>query len=188
MTVSALTRSWPTLAAWGAGLVQLGVGAGLVTRSTDATARGVGGVLTALGVAALAWGIISLARGRVIAPRAGIALALIGTLAAVAALSVAPDRVTLHATGVTVVLWLVLGVATAAVARRRTRGAHPTASPDPGGARAVNVRTVPRTSVVGILVGAVLVAGLVTPALGATEAGGLAPDHSDHPLFVDHGH
>ncbi len=197
MTISALTRSWPTLAAWGAGLIQLGIGAGMVTRGTDAAARGTGVVLVALGAAALAWGVVSLARGRVIAPAVGVGLALAGVVAAVVAMSVDPARVSLHATGVSVVLWLVCGVAAAAIARRTSRrtsvrdsAAAPdgVAATDPDGARAANARTVPRTSAVGILVGSIIVAGLVTPALGATEAGGLAPSHSDHPMFVDHGH
>lgn len=193
MTISALTRSWPTLAAWGAGLIQLGIGAGMVTRGTDAAARGTGVVLVALGAAALVWGVVSLARGRVIAPGVGVGLALAGVVAAVVAMSVDPVRISLHATGVSVVLWLVCGVAAAAIARRSSRrssAAAPdgAAAADPDGARAANARTVPRTSAVGILVGSIIVAGLVTPALGATEAGGLAPSHSDHPMFVDHGH
>ena len=42
---------------------------------------------------------------------------------------------------------------------------------------------------VGFLLGAVAVAGVVTPALASTEAGRLAPDHGSHTLLVDpHGH
>ena len=40
----------------------------------------------------------------------------------------------------------------------------------------------PRLS--ALFVAAVLVAALVTPALGATEAGRLAPDHSEHGSIV----
>ncbi len=187
MTISALTRSWPMLAAWGAGLIQLGIGAGMVTRGSDAAVRVAGAALVALGAMALAWGVVSLARGRVVAPALGVALALAGVIAAVIALSVDPARVSVHASGVAAALWLACGCASAGIARRRARVSD-TADSDPDGVRPAHARTVPRTSAVGILVGSVLVAGLVTPALGATEAGGLAPSHSDHPMFVEHEH
>jgi hypothetical protein len=40
----------------------------------------------------------------------------------------------------------------------------------------------------GLFISAVLVAAIVTPALGATEAGRLAPDHSGHGIVLDGGH
>lgn len=181
MDVAALTRSWPTLAAWGAGLLQLGVGAGMITQGTGAAERGTGAVVVAIGAAALAWGVAALMRGRLVAPRTGMAIAVAGTVSAGAALLVDPARISVHAVGVAALLHLAYGVASAAVVRR-TRTAHRDAA-DTRDTRAASARPVPRTSVAGLIAGCVIVAGLVTPALGATEAGRAAPDHSDHPLF-----
>ena len=178
MDVAALTRSWPTLAAWGAGLLQLGVGAGMITQGTGAAERGTGAVVVAIGAAALAWGVAALMRGRLVAPRTGMAIAVAGTVSAGAALLVDPARISVHAVGVAALLHLAYGVASAAVVRR-TRTAHR----DAADTRTASARPVPRTSVAGLIAGCVIVAGLVTPALGATEAGRAAPDHSDHPLF-----
>lgn len=181
MNTAALTRSWPTLAAWGAGLLQLGVGAGMVTQGTGAADRGVGVVAVVVGVAALGWGVAALTRGRLVAPRIAMAIAVAGTVASGAALLVDPARISVHAIGVTALLHVAYGVAAAAVVR--------SARSSSGDARSADDRTVPRTSVVGLVAGCIIVAGLVTPALGATEAGRAAPSHSDHPLFsTEHSH
>lgn len=185
MNTAALTRSWPTLAAWGAGLLQLGVGAGMITQGTGVADRGVGVLAAVVGAAALGWGVAALTRGRLVAPRTGMAIAVIGTVASGLALAVDPVRISVHAVGVAVLLHLAYGVASAFVVRRARSGADDAAHPT-GSAEG---RTVQRTSVLGMIVGCVIVAGLVTPALGATEAGRAAPDHSDHPLFsTEHGH
>lgn len=191
MSLSALTRSWPTLAAWGAGLIHLGLGAGMVTKGSDVAVRVVGALLVVVGAAALVWGVAALARDRLTAPRTGMAIAVLGTVAAALALAVDPFRVSVHAAAVGILLFLACGVAAAVTARRRARSApapSATATSASGSARTETPRAVPRTSIVGILVGAAVVAGLVTPALGSTEAGQAAPSHSDHPLFDDHGH
>ncbi|MEH3089943.1 MAG: hypothetical protein PGN24_10230 [Microbacterium arborescens] len=189
MDLAALTRSWPTLAAWGAGLLQLGVGAGMITQGTGAAERGTGALMVAIGAAALAWGVASLTRGRSVAPRVGMTIAVTGTIGAGAALLVDPVRVSVHAIGVAVLLHLAYGVASAAVVRRSRSARRDTGDThDTAGTRAPHARPVPRTSVAGLIAGCVIVAGLVTPALGATEAGRAAPDHSDHPLFSnEHG-
>lgn len=181
MNAAALTRSWPTLAAWGAGLLQLGVGAGMITQGTGVADRGAGVLAVVTGAAALGWGVAALARGRLVAPRVAMAIAVVGTVVAGVALVADPQRVSVHAVGVTALLHVAYGVAAAAVVRR--------ARSAPGDARATQDRTAQRTSVWGLVAGCVIVAGLVTPALGATEAGRAAPSHSDHPLFsTEHGH
>ncbi len=181
MNTAALTRSWPTLAAWGAGLLQLGVGAGMITQGTGAADRGVGVVAVAVGAAALGWGVAALTRGRLVAPRVAMAIAVAGTIASGLALAADPMRISVHAVGVTVLLHVAYGVAGAAVVRR--------ARTAPAGSSPAEARSTPRTSVIGLVAGCVIVAGLVTPALGATEAGRNAPSHSDHPLFsTEHSH
>ena len=186
MNTSALTRSWPTLAAWGAGLLQLGVGAGMIMQGTGVADRGVGVLAAVVGAAALGWGVAALTRGRLVAPRTGMAIAVIGTVASGLALAVDPVRISVHAVGVAVLLHLAYGVASAFVVRRARSGSDDVArSTTPDAADRVS----PRTSVLGMIAGCIIVAGLVTPALGATEAGRAAPDHSDHPLFsTEHGH
>jgi hypothetical protein len=168
----ALTGSWPALAAWGAGLVQLALGAGMVT-GADAAPRGLGAVLVLVGAAALVWGAVSLGRVRVVAARSTILLAVVGVGTATGALMIDPVRVSVLAVGVALLFWLVLGVLAAAVIRRRS---------------APPVDTTRSASMVGILLGAVVVAGAVTPALSATEAGRLAPDHGEHRLVLPGGH
>ena len=51
MSPSALVRSWPALAAWGAGLVELGLGAGAIVKGADAVDRGIGILLATVGAA-----------------------------------------------------------------------------------------------------------------------------------------
>lgn len=201
MTLSALTRSWPTLAAWGAGLIHLGLGAGMITKGSDVAVRAVGALLVTVGAAALVWGVAALARDRLTAPRIGMAIAVLGPVTVALALAVDPFRVSVHAAAVSILLFFACGVAAGFTARRRARsgrsdvvvsGAATAAAEKPTavvpGVASPEARPVPRTSIVGLLVGAAIVAGLVTPALGSTEAGQAAPSHSDHPLFIDHGH
>lgn len=164
------TASWPPLAAWGAGLILLALGAGALT---GAQPRGLslisGASLVVLGASALAWGALSLARGRVVTPRAALAGVLTGMVAAAVAIASDPERVSIIATSAALALLVIVGIACGLTVRR---GSAPTA----------------RYGVWGLLVGAFLVAGLVTPALGATEAGRNAPDHSSHELVFDQQH
>ncbi|KAA9089750.1 hypothetical protein [Microbacterium radiodurans] len=182
MNLAALTRSWPSLAAWGAGLVQLGLGGGMVTRGVDVASRGVGLVLATVGATALVWGIIALARGRLVAPGVAMAIALLGTLSAGVALFVDPVRVSVHAVAVAVALWLALGVASAVLLRRRSRRS----SADDAQARPSG--PAPAAGVAGIIVGALAVAILVTPALSAAEAGSYVDDSGNPIVVPGHGH
>ncbi|WP_405374073.1 MULTISPECIES: hypothetical protein [unclassified Microbacterium] len=175
MASPALIRSWPTLAAWGGGLLQIGIGAGAITQGADAAMRGVGVLLVALGAASLAWGVVALLRSRVAAPRLGMAIALGSIVTAAAALILDPIRISAFAVGVAVLLSIVFGVASAATVRRISRAT-------PEGARAL--RQARPAGIGGLIVGCVIVAGLVTPALGATTVGQSAPSHSDHELIL----
>jgi hypothetical protein len=191
--LAAMTRSWPMLGALGAGLV------------LAALAAGAGGapqvVLAGLGVAALGWGALSLRSGRPLAPRAvlGVAVAALlaggawvgsGAVTDVSGLPLAAASVFIAS--------IALSAAVAVRAARRTehlRAEEPAKprveepakprveqpakpeSRDPG----------PRSTLVGLVVGAALVSALATPALAATEAGDSAVPHGRHGVH-DPGH
>ena len=161
--------SWAAVAAWGAGLTELALGAGALGQG--GAARGAGAVLVALGAAGLVWGAATLARGRIVVPRSGVAGSLAGIVAGALALAADPGRTSVLAFAVGAAL--LVAVALACATRLRSSGES---------------RADAATPRLGVLfVAAVLVAALVTPALGATEAGRLAPDHGTHGV-VDPGH
>ena len=162
------TSSWPAVAAWGAALLQLALGAGALIGAGGGVGLGaIGVVLVILGAGGLVWGAAALTRGRIVVPRVGIAAVLGGMAAATVALALDPVRTSVVAVAAVSALLIAVGIACGISLRR-------------------NDRPVPeRTGMLGLFVAAVLVAGVVTPALGATEAGRLAPDHSGHGLVVD---
>jgi hypothetical protein len=166
--VRASGPSWAAVGAWGAGLLQLALGAGLMTGTAGGAARGDGAVLVILGAAAIGWGAATLARGRIMAPRAAIAAAIGGMLAVVVALALDPSRTSIVAVGAASALLIAVALGCAGTLRRAD--ARPAQPP-----------------LAALFVAAVVVAAVVTPALGATEAGRLAPDHGEHRI-VDPGH
>jgi lysylphosphatidylglycerol synthetase-like protein (DUF2156 family) len=194
--LAAATRSWPMLAALGAGLVLL------------ALAAGAGGMMqpafVVVGVAALGWGVLALRAGRVIAPSVVLVVAaasLVGAGAAVATGTAAMTDVVpgpLAAASVfTVVVAFAAGLALRARRGPASAGRAPSAAdPVARGASAANISgpgsgSSETSAVLGLLVGAVLVAALAAPALAATEAGQDAVPHGSHrpgeqlPLDVD---
>ena len=178
MSPSVLVRSWPALAAWGAGLLQLGLGAGAIVKGADAADRGIGVLLAAVGAATIAWGVAALMRGRVVAPPAGVGVSLAGLVAVTALLVIGPPQTSIYPVVVSTALGLSVGVVSAIAMRRAgRRPSHPAA------------RTAARTSVGGLIVGAFLLAGLVTPALAATPIGSDAPGAEVNEVFMPgHGH
>lgn len=161
--------SWAAVAAWGAGLILLAVGAGALPQG--GAARGAGIALLALGAAAMVWGTATLARGRIVVPRSGVAGALLGIAAATFALAADPVRTSVIAVAAAVALLLSIALACAGRVRALARGSADASPP----------------RLWAIMVAAVVVAGLVTPALGATEAGRNATGHGTHGV-VDPGH
>ena len=162
--------SWAAVAAWGAGLLELALGAGLMTSPGGGAARGAGAALVILGAGGLGWGAATLARGRVISPRVGVFGALVGLIVPALALAADPAHVSVMAAGAASALAVVVALACGLELRADRR---PAETPSP------------RLSV--LLTAAVIVAAIVAPSLGATEAGRLAPDHGQHGL-VDPGH
>lgn len=157
------TPAWAAVTAWGAGLLTFALGASATTGGEIVLAL----PLLAIAASALAWGAVTLVRGRLPAPRTTIAGAIGGIVIAVTALIADPARMSLAA--VALACALLFAVALASAWRLRV---EKDAAP-------------PRLSV--LLLAAVVVAGAVTPALGATEAGRLAPDHGSHGI-TDPGH
>ena len=170
-----LARTWPMLSALGGGLVLLALAAG--------AGGAAAGALAVAGIAGLSWGVLSIRAGRAIVPAVALGVstavlagagALVGTgLAVATGVAVGP----LVAASVFIA---VVAAHTAFVVRRRSRAARPTPDQD----RSVDATTRPavdgRLSLVGLVAGALLVAGLATPALAATEAGELAVPHGEH--------
>lgn len=153
------TRQWPALFAWGAGLIHLAIAAG----STPGWAV----LLGAMGAIELAWGVYALRAGRMTRPAA----VLGGALAAIA-LSVVTGIFGSFAgvpLGAACLLLLVIAFAGGAVLRADARRAP----------RRTNYESVqrPGRTLIGLLAGASLVAGLTTPALAMTSAGEQAVPH-----------
>ena len=165
--------SWPAIAAWGSGLIQLALGAGAITADGGGPAIRVAGILlVVIGAAAIGWGAVTLARGRIVVPRLSIGGSLAGILAATAAMALDPIRVSVFAVAASIVLSIAVALG-CALTLRRARRAH-TAKPDAGARR-----------LIALMVAAVLVAGVATPALAATEAGQHAVPHGE---MVEPGH
>lgn len=174
-TGTTFLRSWPSAAAWGAGLIQAALGAGaVIAADSSRAARGTGLVLVLAGLALLVWGAVVLTRGALIAPRIALAVS-VGSLLLVATLLVlAPARTSVSAAAIGIGMLTVVG-ATAATALRRRRGTH-AAPRDPG-----------TIGILGLLVAAALVAVLVTPALASIQDAVLLREDGTLPV-VDHGH
>lgn len=162
------SRSVMALASLGVGLVHLAVGAGSPLFLAI--------LLVGFGIAELGWGVALLVRGRVVLPRTALPLALapvalwglditasvaLGGSGMAASLPFGP-----MAAASALSLFLGAGLA---LARRRSLEPRPTAS----GSR-------PGRYLLGMTLGAMLVAGLVTPALAGTHAGTAAVPHGEH--------
>lgn len=168
---------WPSIAAWSGGLIQLALGAGAVTTAGGGVAlHAAGVVLLALGGAAIAWGTAALLRGRAVVPRLGMIGALGGAFAAVAGFVLDPARMSILAVAPAVALLVVASLG-CAVGLRAERAPSRRDARMPG-----------RPRIVELIVGAVLAAAVVTPALAATEAGFLAPVDGGTVVVPDTGH
>ncbi|MBM3716861.1 MAG: hypothetical protein FJW64_14225 [Actinobacteria bacterium] len=175
MNAATFVRSWPSAAAWGAGLIMAALGAGAIVGSdSGAAARGLGVGLVGLGLASLVWGAATLSAGRLTVPRIALTGALVSLVATAAVLFAMPARVSVLAVSAGISLIVVVG-ASAAVHLRRARrdgAASPAGKP---------------MSVIGLLVAAAVVAVVVTPALNATQGALLLRDDGTVPV-ISHNH
>lgn len=176
MTAATFVRSWPSVSAWGAGLIATALGAGAIVRpGSEAVSIGLGTGMVVLGLATLAWGGAVLAVGRILVPRVVLAGSLL-TFALTAALVVAdPAHTSVLGAAAASVLLVVVG-ATAAVHLRTSRR------------RGSVEREAQPISVVGLLVAAAVIAVVVTPALGATQNAVLLRDDGTLPSISHEGH
>jgi hypothetical protein len=168
----AFTGSWPAVAAWGAGLILAALGAGgVVGPDASAATRGVGVLLFSLGLAWLAWGTASIARGRILVPGLVLGGAVAGMLLGATLLVLSPAHTSVFAVGAAMVLILVTGTYAARARRRRERSATPRAM-----------------SVWGLILAAAVLSVVVTPALGATQDAVLIRGDGTVPVGTHDGH
>jgi hypothetical protein len=174
-------REWAALGALGLGLLACGSGAGHL-----ALHPAIGGALTALGLAALGWSLLTL-RGPVRAPRAAVGALLV---AGPAVLLTAPLTGTQPSAAEGAALVLALGSAIALALGERAASA-----PDPGTGDRRRRRPFRRRRALGALgqvavlgSGALLVALVTVPGLAATEAGAHAVPHGSHGLPAEEHH
>lgn len=156
--ISRVTRTWPMLSGLGAGLVLLAIAAG-----SDSLVVGI--VAGVVGAASLVWSGLSLRAGRMLLPRL-VFMAGLGVLLGVGVLAFSGIAAASGMAGLPLVVAAVFALGASI-----------------GGATAM--RATPRrrngqVSIIGLAFGAVLVAGLATPALAATDAGELAVPHGEH--------
>jgi hypothetical protein len=156
-----MTRTWPALCAWGAGLVHLASGAGSLPHP-------LGFVLVLLGSVEFLWGVAALRSSRA-APPAGVIGGALGAIAlsAVAALTGAMAWLPLVAASVQLLIIAAIG---ATELRRRSSGDSP---------QEPRAQRTGRT-IASFALCAALVSGLTTPALAATDAGDFAVPHGSH--------
>jgi hypothetical protein len=166
--MSVITRSWLSFAAIGAGVIHLA----LVISSPLA----IGIPLLLFGLAELAWGVLILAKDRLLVPR----LAQAGAIAPLLLWSMLTVTVTLLAApqitsslrfvpmGVATLFELFIAGVLSVIVRRQSEADRPAPAAPPASA----ARYLSAVILAGILVG-----GLTTPALAATQAGSVAIEH-----------
>lgn len=164
--------SWPALTAWGAGLIQIALGAGATMEAQGGAVLFSAGIASiGLGAAGFAWGGTALARGRLVVPRAGVVGVLLGMAAMAVALTADPARFSVMAVAAASALLVATGIGCARASRRVREAAT-----DASG----------RLRLTGLLVSAAVVAAVVTPALAATEASQLRDEN--RPVVLNHSH
>ncbi|MCU1412189.1 MAG: putative rane protein [Rhodoglobus sp.] len=178
-----ITRTWLAFAAIGTGLIHFALVIG--------SPLGFGLVLAVLGLAEFGWGVLTFARETLVVPRVALAVALVpvvgwALLLVTSSVSEAPELAASFGFLPLAVasLFELFAVAVLGVHLRRRR--EPDAAP---------VFPSVFRYLLGLAVGAVVVAGLTTPALAATEAGLFSQPHgttgTDEPYELnlpEHGH
>jgi hypothetical protein len=188
--VSHTTRIWMALASLGAGLVHLAIGAG--------SPLSLAIFLIGFGVAEIVWGLSIMARAHTVLPRTVMVASLIPvalwalllTVLIVAGSSSLASTVPLLPMAVGSLLNLYVSGSLAVARRRFDRESDAAASvSSTTWADAAAGQPQAGRYVLGLVFGALLVSGMVTPALAATNAGQYAVPHGSHGFDVtDGGH
>lgn len=187
--MSHTTRIWMALASLGAGLVHLAIGAGSPLPLAI--------FLIGFGVAEIVWGLSVMARAHTVLARTvmvaslvPVALwALLLTVSIVAGSSSLASTVPLLPMAVGSLLNLYVSGSLAVARRRFDRESDAEASSSSTWADAAAGQPQAGRYVLGLVFGALLVSGMVTPALAATNAGQYAVPHGSHGFDVtDGGH
>lgn len=173
-----MLRSWPALLAWGAGLIHLAIGAAVIGADVRSLVLLV--PMLVIGVVELGWGVAVLRAGRILWGRGAATAAIIAVVLGAGALLGGAPVIAVAASSLLV-------IAAGAMAARSRGAGEARADAGEGSARAS------RSRAVGTMLGAVLVAALVTPGLAQTDAGanGGVHDHgggADLPLVDPHAH
>jgi hypothetical protein len=174
-----MARTWSALFALGAGLMHLGLGSAIVSAPADAGTTLVLSALILLGVLEIVWGIVVLAldrpwasTGRPWLVYVGVALGVLAMVMGGFALDAGAPTMAVAASG----LLIVVAAVTSVIGWRRARS------------RRTEVRRRPGLEFAGLAVAAVLVAGIVTPAVAGTSAGLHAVPHDHGGGLVESGH
>lgn len=166
--MSVITRSWLSFAAIGAGVIHLA----LVISSP----LPVGAVFLVLGLSELLWGVVILVKDRIVMPRlaqAGAVTPLIlwSLLTVLATLLNAPQissSLRFVPMGIAAIFEIFIAVVLSAYLRRQA---------DPDRSKSPVTQTGAIKYLSALFIAAVLVGGLTTPALAATQAGTVAMEH-----------
>jgi hypothetical protein len=186
--MTTITRTWLAMAAIGAGLIHVALGAGAPPVLAVP--------LIAIAVAEIAWGVLTVLKDRIFTPTA----ALIGALAPIGLWAV---LITAASVGASPELlaplpFLAMGSATlfdlflaGVLAVQRRRAMRAGGSVGPAASAGTDGRVAAEPSVgrylVGVLAGACVVSALTTPALANTQAGQSAVPHGTlHGVHSDH--
>lgn len=166
--MSVITRSWLSFAAIGAGVIHLA----LVISSPLA----IGVLLLLFGLAELAWGVLILAKDRLLVPRlaqaGAIAPVLLWSLLTVTATLLSAPQIASSLRflpmGIAAIFEIFIAAVVSVIVRRQSDDPRSAATARPTSA----VKYLCAVMIAGILVG-----GLTTPALAATPAGSVAMEH-----------
>lgn len=175
-----MLRTWPALLAWGAGLIHLAIGAQSAAAGARWPAAALLVPMLVVGVAELGWGVAVFRAGRIVRGKAAAIGSIVAVVLAAAAL-----------VGGAPVLAVAVSSALAVVGGSMAARASTTVEAQPReGERAARPS---RSRTAGMVLGAVLVAGLVTPVLAQTDAGMRAGMHHhgadmQMPLMDPHAH
>lgn len=147
-----ISRSWVAFAAVGAGLIHLA----LVIGAPPLLAV----PLALIGLAEFGWGVLTFAREQLLVPRAAIIVGVVPVVLWAVVLAVAPDAAASLGL-LPLAVASVFGLVVAAMLGRHIRRPGDAPAPPPI-----------FRYLVGLVLGALVVAALTAPALAATEAGG----------------